>query len=344
MTFRLPLLLYVMAVLAAFLATFGPGGLIGFVIWGGIGLAIANRSSKSLGSCFVELLVTVAILFVLIACLLPAVRTARPVAYRVQCTNNLKQLALALLNYEAQYDCFPPAYVADAEGTPMHSWRVLILPYLEQQALYDQYVLREPWNGPNNRKLAAQMPSYFLRCPSDRDENEEAKTNYVAVVGPQTILSGGKGRTMKEITDGVANTLLLVETVDAVPWMEPRDITFDQAVATTQRPCVSSKHFLPRDNFFVSYDIAFKPIGNVAMADGHIDFLAPPRTPEAMRAMLTVSGGELPEEAANFIEEEEFVGRWNWRNIISLAILIGLIFMPLFWRPWQVKTQEIPTP
>ena len=82
-------------------------------------------------------------------------------ALRAQCANNLKQIAMALHNYAADYQALPPAFVADATGKPMHSWRVLILPYLEQQALYAQYNLSEPWDGPNNIQLLDKVPSYF---------------------------------------------------------------------------------------------------------------------------------------------------------------------------------------
>src|SRR5262245_48474313 len=70
-----------------------------------------------------------------------------------RCRTNLWQLGLALHNYYNEHGHFPPPYVADAAGKSMHSWRVLILPYLGRQDLYDAYDLNEPWNGPSNRKL-----------------------------------------------------------------------------------------------------------------------------------------------------------------------------------------------
>ena len=77
------------------------------------------------------------------------------------CTNNLKHIGLALLNYNDIFGCFPPAYTTDANGKPMHSWRVLILPFIEQQTLYKRYRFDEPWDGPNNSLLAKEMPSVF---------------------------------------------------------------------------------------------------------------------------------------------------------------------------------------
>ncbi|MEZ6114117.1 MAG: DUF1559 domain-containing protein [Pirellulaceae bacterium] len=83
--------------------------------------------------------------------LLPAVQTAREAARRSQCSSNLKQIELALHNYHDTFKSFPPAYIADANGRPMHSWRVLILPFMEQRELYDQCRFDEPWDGPNNQ-------------------------------------------------------------------------------------------------------------------------------------------------------------------------------------------------
>src|SRR5262245_52749889 len=110
-------------------------------------------------------LVLVGILALVAALLLPAPRQAREAARRMQCSNHLKEIGLALQNYHDVYQSFPPAYVANGEGRPMHSWRVLILPYLGHKALYDQYHFDEPWDGPNNSQLHKEKVSVFC-CPS----------------------------------------------------------------------------------------------------------------------------------------------------------------------------------
>ena len=91
---------------------------------------------------------------ILVALLLPAVSAAREAARRTQCMNHLKQVALALHNYHDVFQAFPPAYTVDEDGKPLHSWRTLILPYLEQAALYEQIDLSKPWDAPENRHLA----------------------------------------------------------------------------------------------------------------------------------------------------------------------------------------------
>jgi hypothetical protein len=120
-----------------------------------------------------ERIIVVAVFLILGVVLLPAAMngSGQGAARRMVCSNNLKQLGLALHNYHQTYGCFPPAYVADEDGRPMHhSWRVLVLPFLEQQQLYDQYRFDEPWDGPNNRKLAENVISIF-HCPEDGEKS-----------------------------------------------------------------------------------------------------------------------------------------------------------------------------
>lgn len=74
---------------------------------------------------------------------------------------------MAVANYRSTFGGYPPAYIADCDGRPMHSWRVLILPFLEQQNLYAAYHFDEPWDGPNNRKLAGRIGQVFRRSDLD---------------------------------------------------------------------------------------------------------------------------------------------------------------------------------
>ena len=133
-----------------------------------------------------------AILLVLGLMLYPAVEKAREAARRSGCKGGLFFLRFALDNYHEAYGCFPPPYIADAEGRPMHSWRVLILPFIDQAPLYNQYRFDEPWDGPNNRQLSVRIVSNdysFYHCPSDRPSTgklDATMTSYVAVVGRET--------------------------------------------------------------------------------------------------------------------------------------------------------------
>jgi hypothetical protein len=189
---------------------------------------------------------------------------------------------LAVANYHETYGCFPPAYVADRDGKPMHSWRVLILPFLEQQELYRAYNFDEPWNGPNNRKLASRVGNIYLRSGLESDQIQT--TSFVAIVGPQTMWSGSKPRSRKVLGDGAHDTLMVVEVPDGqFHWMEPRDLEFDSMS-------------------FKINDRSRRGLGSrlggarVVSADGTVRTLPDGFDANKLRAMLTANGGERVEE------------------------------------------------
>ncbi|MGH7140262.1 MAG: DUF1559 domain-containing protein, partial [Pirellulales bacterium] len=238
------------------------------------------RSSSStpviliaVGCLAAGLLLVVPIL--IIALLLPAVQAAREAARRNQCNNNLKQIGLAMYNYHDVWGSFPPAYLADENGRPMHSWRVLILPYMEQKALYDRYNFDEPWDGPNNSQLAAMMPPAY-GCPSDAAGGPAGTTtSYAAVTGPGTLFDADLTSSFATVTDGTSNTLMVVEAANAgIHWMEPRDLDIDQMTLTINgSPTDISSHH---------------PGGAQAVfADGHTTFLRATIGAQLLRALMT---------------------------------------------------------
>ena len=212
-------------------------------------------------------------------------RPAREAARRAQCTNNEKQIALAMHNYAARYkSVFPPAYTVDKAGKPLLSWRVLILPYLEQDALYKEFHLDEPWDSPHNRALIAKMPSTY-HCPLENaDAVRQGKTRYVAPRGAgMTILHGAEPVGLKDITDGTSNTILFVDAGDerAVIWTKPDDwdVAPDPKIASAG---VFSAHGTGRS------------MGtNCAFADGAVRFLTEKIKPSTLRALMTYNGGEV---------------------------------------------------
>jgi hypothetical protein len=201
---------------------------------------------------------------------------------RAQCTNNLKQIALALHNYHAAYDALPPAYIADERGRPLHSWRVLLLPFLEQQGLYDQYDFREPWDGPNNIKLLGKMPSVF-ECPSNYRPGPAVSTvtSYVVISGPGTMFPGASSILLDQVTDVLAETLMVVEAANVrIPWTKPEDLdlrTMGLHVNDRDYPSISSNH----------------PGGaSAAMGDATWCFVPESITAIRLRALVTIAGGE----------------------------------------------------
>jgi hypothetical protein len=164
---------------------------------------------------------------IMIGLLVPAVQKVREAANRVQSSNNLRQIGIAMLSYHDAYGSFPPAYSTSKDGKPLLSWRVHILPFIEQENLYKQFHLDEPWDSPHNKKLIEQMPKTYL---SPGSKAGPGKTNYLTVRGKDTAFPDGKGVKISEITDGTANTIMAVEVPDqkAVIWTKPDDFEFNE--------------------------------------------------------------------------------------------------------------------
>ena len=225
----------------------------------GKGMALAGIITGSIGT-----------LGVTVALLLPAVQAAREAARRAQCVNNLKQIALGMHNFVSDKGALPPAAISSADGKPLLSWRVALLPYLGQDSLYKQFKLDEPWDSPSNLALLAQIPNVY-RCPSDLPSARN--TRYQAVVGPGTIFDGAEGIGLDKILDGTSNTLMVVEAANPVEWTKPDDLD-----AATIVGGMGSKH----------------PGGaNAAFADGSVRFIKTTVNPATLKALTTAAGGEV---------------------------------------------------
>jgi len=213
-------------------------------------------------------------------CLLPTLIDSRMPSRRLACSNNLRNIALALEQYHQMHDSFPPAYIADENGKPMHSWRVLLLPYLERRDLYDHYDFSEPWDGPNNSKLHGEIIRIYS-CPSHPTTQPRTDTSYVAVVGPQTMWPATKATKLDDLTDGATNTLMVVEIANSgIHWMEPRDLDFSQLPMQINPPKGKG----------ISSDHPNVALG--AFADGHTQAMSSNTPPKIIRALLTAQGGE----------------------------------------------------
>ncbi|MFP6764592.1 MAG: DUF1559 domain-containing protein, partial [Planctomycetaceae bacterium] len=132
---------------------------------------------------------------------------------------------MAVANYVENNGHYPPAYVADANGRPLLSWRVLLLPWLDADELYRQFNLEEPWDGPTNLSLLKDMPQTFRLHTID--DAHDTSTNYVAITGKQTLWQGAEPRQPDFLTDEPGNTLLIAEFVGhPIPWSKPEDLQF----------------------------------------------------------------------------------------------------------------------
>ena len=148
---------------------------------------------------------------VLLALVLPVVRSALESARREQCKDNLRQIGLALQGYHDAFGCFPPAAIVDKQGRPMLSWRVAILPYLGAAERYSRFRLDEPWDSPHNLALVNDRPDVYA-CPSDPDL-KPGMTGYQVVVGTDTVFPPDfRPVKIADVTDGTSNTLAVGET------------------------------------------------------------------------------------------------------------------------------------
>ncbi len=147
---------------------------------------------------------------------------------RVQSLNNLHQLALGVYNYESQFNHLPGSAITDPAGKPLLSWRVALLPYVNQAALYQEFKLDEAWDGPHNKKLLERMPAIY--APPLQPPGWKPNTTYYQVfVGDQTLFPPGRPMRLQNVTDGTAFTLMIVEAGEAVPWTKPEDLPYDPA-------------------------------------------------------------------------------------------------------------------
>ncbi len=207
---------------------------------------------------------------------------SRQAAKRMQCTNNLKMLGLAAHNYHDANGVWPPPYSVDAAGKPLHSWRVLVLPYLEESALYEAIRKDEPWDSEYNKQFHDKMP-VVLRCPECKVGDAKSGSSYCMVVGEETFgqppKPDAKKFTIARITDGTSNTIMFVERREPVNWMEPVDIPQEVAYEGINKSYegISSFH-----NGGV----------NCTFCDGSVRFLDDTIDLKTLKALLTIAGGE----------------------------------------------------
>lgn len=240
----------------------------------GRGLAMAGIITACVGtlmSCVIVIMLS------LPAMLLPAVQKVREAATRAQSVNNLKQMALAMQNYDAMYNSFPSAGIGDPQQPqdqrkPLLSWRVAILPFIQEQQLYQQFKLDEPWDGPNNIKLLAKMPTIY-QLPGDATTPSD-HTHYQVFVGNGAAFEKTKPMNIpRDFPDGTSKTILIVEAEKAVPWTKPEDVPFDP-----------SKEMVPLMNRY------FRSVFHVAMADGSVRPVVPEISETTFKAAITRRG------------------------------------------------------
>jgi hypothetical protein len=218
----------------------------------------------------------------MVALLLPAIQSAREAARRNASSNNLKQIGLAIHNHYATYRKLPAPAIVDKNGKPLLSWRVAILPFIEEDSLYKEFHLDEPWDSDHNRKLLSKMPSVYANPSST--VADQGKTVYLLPTGKGTMFEDNKTLKFEQITDGLSNTIMVVEAADAaaVEWTKPADLKFDP-----EKPTLGLKGARPGGFFQATF------------GDGSVRMLSDSMDPSALKALFTPQGGEAVQSPGN---------------------------------------------
>ena len=229
-----------------------------------------------LGLLTLGIVTAVFVIALLVGLIFPAAHAYRIRQAQSACDTQLRRIGQALLLYERDHGCFPPAYLAGPDGKPAHSWRVLVLPYLGYGGLYKRYDFNLPWDSPQNAQLTRLMPDVFA-CPADPDAAENGETCYMALVGSHAGFAGNRGRRPDEIVNGTHNTILVAELpVAGAIWLDPTDLDADR-IRLTVNPglerCIGSHHL----------DGA-----NVLMADGTVRFLSDATPSEELEWLISI--------------------------------------------------------
>ncbi|MBS0265957.1 MAG: DUF1559 domain-containing protein [Planctomycetes bacterium] len=195
----------------------------------------------------------------------------------------LHQIGVALQAYHDHYGSFPPAYVLGSDGERWHSWRVLLLPYLGEQQLYDQYRFDEPWNGPHNAALGTRMPTVYL-SPA---HPVAGIASYLAIVGPETVWPEQYSIQLAQVFSGPSQVISLIEdTTSTVNWLEPRDLDYRDVKTATDPIAV-----------WGSGAVGSQPSPGtlVLLADGAVKSLSPTIDRRILAVLLTAArGARLP--------------------------------------------------
>ena len=211
-------------------------------------------------------------------------RTTRVTEAWSRSLNSTKQIALALNSYYDANGHLPPATVCDKEGRPLYSWRVVILPFLEEDYLYREFRLSEPWDSPHNEPLLRKMPRCF--APHPTSDRSNGLTRFQVFVGPGTAFER-PGLTWSDFPDGVENTLLVVEAGEPVPWAKPGDLAYDPAGPL---PRLGAGYTKPPGGFRLSH--RGREGFAACFADGSVQFLLTSNDESLLRAMITRNGRE----------------------------------------------------
>lgn len=334
MKFRLITMLWVFALLASAMATFG--SLFG-VFWSFLVFSYWGWGFKDPRPTLQEWFVVLITVLALTILLLPSLQASRGPHPRAICMNHMRCIALALYNYAEREGNFPVSSRNGPDGKAWHSWRYTILPEMEYTPTYHRYDPNQPWDATANKQVVAEHIDYY-RCRADPGWSTNLPyTSYFAVIGPDTMWPESRGRRIEEVTDPHDQTILVLEAAGKnILWAEPKDFTFAEAVdyLTSKHADLPHVRHAHRPGFFYKPPYETSPGIHAAFADGSVRFLPLPLSRETAVALLTCNGGEEIEDFDQLTAPQLDYGRiWG----LSLFVLLSLA--PSY-RRFKAKTQS----
>jgi len=285
------------------------------------------KASSSTGN----FLLGVLLLLFLTGLLFPAVAQVRDAARRTVCTNNMRQLQLAIWNYESAHGHFPgDTTTVNKNGKVIRtSWRVHMLPYMDMDSLRASYRFDEPWDSPSNAALQKEISSYLFGCPA---HDTDSKTPYKLVVGAGTAFEDDRKVLVSDCVDGIENTIGIVEDIqNPVDFFKPEDMSVDDAIKlfnnSSKKNCAHV-----RDEFFTREYVGF----HFTKLDGSVHrWPVNPKNKIDERAFLIADGKpiDLDVDASQLREIK-------WGRVLSLIAYILLWFWPLAWAGDQASQEQ----
>ncbi len=222
--------------------------------------------------------------------LIPVAKKGFLVRQRTLGMGNIQQIAQALNNYRRSHGSYPTPTVVDSKGTPLYSWRVLILPELGYQSLYSQFQLDQTWDSPTNLSLIRQMPAVYA-CPNNSSALANQETNFSLITGVGTLFPTTGPIDPEKMRDRQSETLLVVETLDGTTkWTQPGDISIQSGIKFGKRPMI---------------DIGgnYQDCVIAATVDGTAIALELTTTNSTLNGMVTPNGGE-PIDSSSIIKAD----------------------------------------
>ena len=326
MKFRVAHVFYAMTLIAAAINLLGGFGLIPAVLvlatWYFCFGSVARKRWAVLMCGFV------ATATVVIA-LSSSIEVSRSQSRQLQCASNQRNILLALWSYEARYGSFPPAITRDLVGKPMHSWRVLILPFLGEDELYSRYRMDEPWNSANNSKLLMEMPSVY-RCPESLPgmaSPVKFATSYCVVVDERSFFPPDRGRKRSEFTDGLASTLAIFEyDTGKIPWMAPEDLTLEQCMQHLTQWSGSNRPPHVHTRLLV-HEYAG---ANIGLADTNVAIFGMRERPKLLRQLILIDDSVSNVPAIQYLDRRTTsVDRIEGYTAVVAFLLFALL--PVLW-------------